>query len=139
MVQGSQTPEPASPRRWTLYWANGEVASTRPEELATEVKSVEVMPVSEHQVLREAAQALVTEGCREELGAPTYEKCFEPAEFILWGKLLPAGALGPRCYDHAAKHVGHGMLARRLSGDPLKLEAAIMDLRPLRAVLGEKP
>lgn len=33
-----------------------------------------------------------------------------PAEFILWGKLLPPEALGPRCYDHAARQVGHRAL-----------------------------
>jgi len=88
--------------------------------------------------LEEAADALVREGCREELGAPTYDKCNKPAEFVLWGKLIEPEALGPRCYDHAAKHVGHGMLSRRLAGsDGYQLEAAIMDLRPLRRVLGD--
>lgn len=30
---------------------------------------------------------------------------FTPAEFILWGKLFPREALGPRCYEHAASHI----------------------------------
>lgn len=51
------------------------------------------------------------------------ERCAAPAEFILWGKLIPADGLGPRCYDHAAKHVGAYAL-----GDP---SWAIADLRPL--------
>jgi hypothetical protein len=42
-------------------------------------------------------------GCREDVGT---DKCWEPAEYILWGK--------PRCYDHAAAdHVGHGALGTR--------------------------
>lgn len=34
-----------------------------------------------------------------------YSMCGEPAEFIVWGKLFPADALGPRCYRHARIHV----------------------------------
>jgi len=87
-------------------------------------------------MLREAAEWLAREGCREDLGAPTHDKCWKPADFVLWGKLFKPEALGPRCYDHAAKHAGHGMLARRLHGsDGFQLEAAILDLRPLRAAL----
>lgn len=58
----------------------------------------------------EAARHIIG-GCREELGAPTFDKCWAPAEYVLWGKLLPPEALGPRCYDHAAKHVGHRALS----------------------------
>jgi hypothetical protein len=39
------------------------------------------------------------------------DNCNEPAVFVLWGKLIPQEGLGPRCYDHAAKHVGHWALA----------------------------
>ena len=47
------------------------------------------------------------ETCHEELGADhNFKRCNRPAEFILWGKLLPPEALGPRCYTHAADHVG---------------------------------
>lgn len=66
----------------------------------------------------------VREYCREDIeidGLP--ERCNAPADFILWGKLFPAQALGPRCYDHAADHVGHRGL-----GDPAW---AILDLRGL--------
>lgn len=65
--------------------------------------------------------------CREWIGD---SRCNAPAEFLLWGKLLPPEALGPRCYDHAAVHVGHAAL-----GDPTH---AIADLRPiLRALEAE--
>lgn len=47
-------------------------------------------------------------GCREEL--ENGDKCWAPAEFVLWGKLIPAEGLGPRCYDHAVRHVGHPAL-----------------------------
>lgn len=57
-------------------------------------------------------------------GAP--HRCNARAEFILWGKLIPAEGLGPRCYDHAAKHIGAGNLFR-----PGKNGVAIADLRPL--------
>lgn len=50
-------------------------------------------------------------GCREELGAPTFDKCWKPAEYVLWGKLLPSQALGPRCYEHALRYVDHNGLA----------------------------
>jgi hypothetical protein len=57
------------------------------------------------------------------------DRCTRPAEFILWGKLLPPESLGPRCYKHAAKHVGH-----RALGDPTW---AIADLRPLLREAGD--
>lgn len=51
-------------------------------------------------------------GCREWVDEK-HNCCFEPAEYVLWGKLIPPEGLGPRCYDHAAKHVGHNALAPR--------------------------
>lgn len=52
-------------------------------------------------------------GCREELGEPSYEKCWRPAEYVLWGKLIPSEGLGPRCYDHAQRYVsGSGLHSR---------------------------
>lgn len=54
------------------------------------------------------------------------ERCNAPAEFILWGRLIPADGLGPRCYDHAAKYVGNHGLFR-----PGKTGWALADLRPL--------
>lgn len=68
-------------------------------------------------------------GCREELGAEgKWEKCNQPAEFILWGKLIPPEALGPRCYDHAARHIGHWGLAPNSGW-------AVFDLRPFLRLL----
>lgn len=55
--------------------------------------------------------------CREWVGI---DRCDEPSEYVLWGKLIAADGLGPRCYEHAAKHVG----ARALT-DP---SWAIIDL-----------
>lgn len=52
-------------------------------------------------------------GCREELGAPTFDKCWKPAEYVLWGKLIPPEGLGPRCYEHAQKHIDHHGLRSR--------------------------
>lgn len=63
------------------------------------------------------------EACREELGRD-YRKCGKPAEFILWGKLLKPEALGPRCYECAAKHVGHSALYANSGW-------AIFNLRPV--------
>jgi hypothetical protein len=49
-------------------------------------------------------------GCREWI-YETASNCWEPAEFVLWGKLIPQEGLGPRCYDHAVKHVSASALA----------------------------
>lgn len=54
----------------------------------------------------------------------------QPADFIVWGKLFPASALGPRCYDHAAREIGHYPLARD-SG------YAVFDLRGLSRAAAE--
>lgn len=52
--------------------------------------------------------------------------CNAPAEFLLWGKLIDPEGLGPRCYDHAAKHIGHHALT------PHGLtQYALLDLRGL--------
>lgn len=53
----------------------------------------------------------LAETCRE-WGEDDPRRCGKPAEFILWGKLLPKEAFGPRCYDHAVKHIGHDMPSR---------------------------
>lgn len=69
--------------------------------------------------------------CREVIDGPvgvvTPGVCGNPAEFILWGKLFPKEALGPRCYDHAMEYVGEQALAM----------AAVVDLRPLLRALQE--
>lgn len=51
--------------------------------------------------------------------------CNAPAEFVLWGKLFPREALGPRCYDHAVTHT-HWDMPSRVS------QWAVIDLRPVR-------
>jgi len=56
-----------------------------------------------------ATRNRVPEWCREDL--PNGERCDNPAEFILWGRLFSKEGLGPRCYDHAAKHAGHRALS----------------------------
>jgi len=59
--------------------------------------------------LKDATRNRVPEWCREDL--PNGERCDNPAEFILWGRLFSKEGLGPRCYDHAAKHAGHRALS----------------------------
>lgn len=39
------------------------------------------------------------------------DRCNEPSEYVLWGKLIDREGLGPRCYECAAKHVGHNALS----------------------------
>jgi uncharacterized protein YuzE len=68
--------------------------------------------------------ALLNECCRECRAEDKYER----ADYILWGKLLPKEALGPRCYDHAEKHVGHEAMSRID-------QWAVFDLRRCRAAL----
>lgn len=63
----------------------------------------------------------VEETCREWLDAE-HDRCGERAEFILWGKYFPSEAFGPRCYDHAAKHLGD-MSAHSIE------QTAVYDLR----------
>ena len=51
--------------------------------------------------------------CREWVEEPRYQICGKPAEFVIWGKLAPTDSLGPRCYDHARKHLsGHALVPR---------------------------
>jgi hypothetical protein len=72
--------------------------------------------------LRDAGREFCRE-CRDErewLAPPV------PADFILWGKLLPPEAFGPKCYDHAAKHLGRWEM---MNID----QCAVFDLRPFRA------
>jgi hypothetical protein len=71
------------------------------------------------------ALQLAAGGCREELGeAHNFSKCWEPTEFILWGKMFPPEALGPKCYDHAAEHLNSRMSLQEIE------QIAVFDLRP---------
>jgi hypothetical protein len=73
-----------------------------------------------------AALAPLVTTCREWVGV---NRCNEPAEFLLWGKLIPDEGLGPRCYEHAALYIDyHGLYPN--SG------YALVDLRPARKILG---
>jgi hypothetical protein len=65
-------------------------------------------------------------GCRD-WPPNAANRCGKPAEYLLWGKLLKPEALGPRCADCAALHVGWEMLR-----DP---DCAIVNLRTLAARL----
>lgn len=66
-------------------------------------------------------------GCREWLPEKA-DNCWEPAEYVLWGKLISREALGPRCYDHAAEHVGHNALASRSNFALVNLEDLAHDI-----------
>jgi hypothetical protein len=55
--------------------------------------------------------------CRDE-DKPT------PADFIIWGKLFPPEALGPKCAEHAYRHVPQAF-------GPMMGQWAIFDLRGL--------
>jgi hypothetical protein len=66
-------------------------------------------------------------GCREWL-PEKQDKCWAPAEFVLWGKLIDSDGLGPRCWNHAANYVDHYGLASRS-------EYALINLRDLAADL----
>lgn len=53
-----------------------------------------------------------------------------PADFILWGKLLPPEALGPKCFYHAQEHLGWSAM--------YKIEQyAVFDLRKLQKLVDE--
>jgi hypothetical protein len=73
--------------------------------------------------LQNKVERLKREHCRECRDEDRHVR----ADFILWGKLLPPEVLGPRCYDHAAKHIGH-------SGMQQIEQWAVYDLRPLAAL-----
>lgn len=67
-------------------------------------------------------------GCREWCPDKN-ENCWAPAEFVLWGKLIPTEGLGPRCYDHAAKHVGHDGLRSRSNWAMININDLAFDLQ----------
>jgi hypothetical protein len=137
-------------RFWWTWWTCGQCHATWPKDTQVErcpqchdlvrrnddiriaqdqsTDPVCARPLADLAALREAAQAVAITPCREWLDTDDrYVHCNAPAEFVLWGKMIPPKGLGPRCYEHAAKHVGD-----RALGDP---SWAIIDLRPLRAVL----
>jgi hypothetical protein len=56
------------------------------------------------------------------------DRCGKRSEFVLWGKLIPAEGLGPRCYDCAAKHVSHRALTPRSGYALVRLEDLAYDI-----------
>lgn len=68
----------------------------------------------------------VRETCREWSGEMS-DRCNQLAEVILWGKLFPKDALGPRCRYHAESH-----LQGRSLPDVLREGWAVFDLHNLR-------
>lgn len=68
----------------------------------------------------------VTESCREWV-EEKFNRCGEPAVLLLWGKLFPLAALGPRCRAHAEKH-----LNGRTMESVIREHWAVLDLRGLR-------
>jgi len=61
--------------------------------------------------------------CRDEM--PVFSTNVPAAEFVIWGKLSPPEALGPKCHDHAVKWLGHHVGYR-------SSQYAVVDLRPAR-------
>lgn len=68
----------------------------------------------------------VQEFCREWVDEKG-NYCYEDAEVILWGKLFPPEALGPRCWTHGNDHVD---LVGGLN-EAIRQQWAIFDLRKL--------
>lgn len=68
---------------------------------------------------------LAAERCRECRDESAWLASVPLADFILWGKLLPPEAFGPRCTDHAVKWIPH--LLEHAD------QHAVFDLRPFRA------
>ncbi len=66
-------------------------------------------------------------GCREWVEEKN-DKCWEPAEYVLWGKLIPSEGLGPRCHKHAAEHIDHYGLASRSGYALINLNDLARDL-----------
>jgi len=73
-----------------------------------------------------------TETCREWLDEAN-NRCGERAVAILWGKLFPPEALGPRCEAHATAHCGERSLEEIFHPDR---PWAVYDLRQVNALHG---
>jgi hypothetical protein len=63
--------------------------------------------------------------CRDEL---PYGAEIPVASFIIWGKLFPPEALGPKCYEHTLRWVEVGQLDQIY-------QHAVYDLRPVYEML----
>jgi hypothetical protein len=70
--------------------------------------------------------------CREWIDTPEHgDRCGKPSEYVLWGKLLPAKGLGPRCYEHASKYVGRSGLMAHSGYALINLRELATDLEEL--------
>lgn len=70
------------------------------------------------------------ETCREWV-EKKWDRCNEPAVAILWGKLFPKDALGPRCEEHTVNHCSGRDLYEVLDSP---YGWAVYDLRPVNAL-----
>lgn len=112
---------------FTIFWCEGAYLVTTPMLQEARVVPKERLDAA-NDLLRKLAT--VCRECNDEMGFMATDVPL--ADFILWGKLLPPEALGPKCYDHAVKYVGHHTLAGH--GDRFMLAA--VDLRPINRALG---
>lgn len=71
--------------------------------------------------------------CREWIEDDVYDRCGKPAEYVLWGKLIPTDGLGPRCYDCAVRHVSHFGLESRAEHALINLTDLARDIEASRA------
>jgi hypothetical protein len=67
-------------------------------------------------------------GCREWCPEKS-DSCWEPAEFVLWGKLIPTEGLGPRCYEHAKKYIDYYGLRSRSQYALINIRDLAFDLQ----------
>lgn len=67
-------------------------------------------------------------GCREWLPEKN-DACWAPAEYVLWGKLIPPEGLGPRCYEHAARYVDQYGLRSRSNYALINIADLVFDLQ----------
>lgn len=71
-----------------------------------------VQPLIAAQAKAETLSDRLREHCRECRDELPYGTPNVPADFILWGKFFEPEAFGPKCYDHAQKHLGHAAMSR---------------------------
>lgn len=75
--------------------------------------------------------------CRE-WGEEKANICGAPSEYVLWGKRIPAEGLGPRCYDHAEKHIGHHGLGSLPGYAVINLDDLARDIDKAHFPLGHR-
>ena len=110
--------------QWGPEWEPANIK----EIAATEVRKLVGHERDKLRAQRDAVIDLCREPCREWIEEKA-DRCKVVSEFILWGKLFPSEALGPRCYEHASQHLGGWMSYADIE------QHAVFDLRRIRAVL----